>query len=70
MIEVDTSLLEANGREVWREGGALGRHEPGGFNGYVLILFALAFENTAPVDKCQGKSHRRDFIKPFKNVQL
>ena len=33
MIEVDSSLLEAKGREVWREGGAALLHEVGGFRG-------------------------------------
>ena len=62
MIEVDHSLLEANGREVWREGGAALCHGPGGFNGYVSISFALALENTAPVDKSG--------VKVITNVQL
>ena len=62
MIEVDISLLEANGREVWREGGAGNYHGPGGFNGYVSISFALAFENIAPVDKSA--------VKVIENVQL
>ena len=28
VIGVDRGLLEAKGREVWREGGAASRHEP------------------------------------------
>ena len=49
-------------REVWRERGAGGEEEPGEFNGYVSISFALAFENTAPVDKSE--------VQVTENVQL
>ncbi len=38
VIGVDNSLLEANGREVWREGGAVLLYEVGGFKGSVSYL--------------------------------
>ena len=47
---------------MWRERGAGGEEEPGEFNGYVSISFALAFENTAPVDKSE--------VQVTENVQL
>ena len=55
MIEVDTSLLEANGREVWREGGSTLCQEPCGFKGFGPNLSTWGLRDIALVDKSEVK---------------